>query len=87
MDAIHAECLVTGYEHHIPMLTLPDPNDRHVLAAALESKATVIVTLNLSDFPMRVLAPLGIQAIPPDRFLVSLFQDDSTKFLHTVQIH
>ena len=87
MDAIHEECLVTGYEHHIPMLTLPDPNDRHVLAAALESKATIIVTLNLSDFPKKTLAPLGIQALHPDKFLVGLFQDDATKFLHTVQTH
>jgi hypothetical protein len=87
MDAIHDECLVTGYEHHIPTLTLPDLNDRHVLAAAIESKATTIVTLNLSDFPKKVLAPLGIQAIPPDQFLISLFRDDSTKFLRTVRTH
>src|SRR5262249_11796581 len=87
MDAIHEECLVTGYEHRIEMLILPDPNDRHVLAAAIESKADVIVTVNLSDFPRKVLSPLGIQPLHPDKFLVNLFQADATKFLQTVQAH
>jgi hypothetical protein len=87
MNAIHEECLVKGYEYHIPTLSLPDPDDRHVLAAAIESKASIIVTVNLSDFPRKVLSPLGIQTMHPDSFLVNLFQADSTKFLQTVHTH
>jgi hypothetical protein len=41
------DCLVTGYGHLIDQLSLPDPNDRHVLAAAIRSGAQVIVTTNL----------------------------------------
>ena len=87
MDAIHEECLVTGYEHRISTLTLPDSDDRHVLAAAIESRATVIVTFNLSDFPRKILAPMGIQALHPDKFLANLFQDNSSKFLDTARTH
>src|SRR5580700_413996 len=44
-------CIVSGYESLISNLELPDPNDRHVLAAAIAAPARIIVTFNLSDFP------------------------------------
>lgn len=49
-DAIR-DVTVTGYEHLISRLDLPDLNDRHVLAAAIHAEAQVIVTRNLRDFP------------------------------------
>jgi predicted nucleic acid-binding protein len=45
------DCIVTGYQHRIAGLTLPDENDRHVLAAAIESGASIVVTANVGDFP------------------------------------
>jgi hypothetical protein len=60
-----------GYESLIPSLTLPDPNDRHVLAAAIVGKCDVIVTQNLQDFPITVLEPVGIEAQHPDEFLAN----------------
>ena len=66
------DCLVTNYEHLIPTLQLPDPNDRHVLAAAIRARADVIVTSNLSDFPRETLAKFGIEAQHPDQFLTHL---------------
>jgi predicted nucleic acid-binding protein len=55
----HAEdALVTGYENLIDGLHLPDPDDRHVLAAAIRGRADVIVKANVKDFPAEVLAPL-----------------------------
>lgn len=49
-DAI-ADVLVSDYEPLIEILDLPDPGDRHVLAAAIKSSAQVIVTENLKHFP------------------------------------
>ncbi len=60
---------VHGYEHRVPWLTLPAPEDRHVLAAAIEGGATVLLTFNLKDFPSDLLAPFGISARDPDGFL------------------
>jgi hypothetical protein len=63
------DCLVDGYEGLIEALTLPDPNDRHVLAAAIKGRADVIVTFNLADFPTSYLSNYGIEAQHPDEFI------------------
>jgi predicted nucleic acid-binding protein len=72
MDQHAADALVTGYEDLIPGLQLPDPDDRHVLAAAIRGRADVIVTANVRDFPAEILAPLGIEAQHPDEFVLHL---------------
>jgi len=60
---------VTGYEGLIPNLSLPDEDDRHVLAAAIHCRADLIVTKNLKDFPDPILAPYHMKAIDPDDFV------------------
>ncbi|MDT8321827.1 MAG: PIN domain-containing protein [Xanthomonadales bacterium] len=67
-DAV-PDCLVSGHERLVPALDLPDPDDRHVLAAAIMAHAQMIVTFNLRDFPPEKLEPFGIEAIHPDRFI------------------
>jgi predicted nucleic acid-binding protein len=57
-------------------LTLPDPGDVHVLAAALAGHADCIVTTNLRDFPTQVTAPLNIEIIHPDQFVVAQWDLD-----------
>lgn len=74
MNEAVRDCLVTGYEDLIESLSLPDPDDRHVLAAAIRADAEVIVTFNLMDFPAAVLAAFNVEAQHPDDFLVSLFE-------------
>jgi predicted nucleic acid-binding protein len=87
MDTKFPHSLVTGYEKLIPMLHLPDPNDRHVLAAAIHAKASLIVTLNLDDFPESALASYGIQAVSPDDFVCRLIDYDSVALLDAVAGH
>ena len=67
MCASVRDCLVTGYEPLIDVLELPDPNDRHVLAAAIRSRAQIIVTNNLRDFPSDQTVPLGCRSENPRR--------------------
>lgn len=66
------DCLVEGYEPLIEALSLPDPDDRHILAAAIRCGAQVIVTFNLKDFPQSALEPFGIEAKHPDEFMLDL---------------
>ncbi|MDR3068967.1 MAG: PIN domain-containing protein [Cellulomonas sp.] len=73
-DAIR-DVTVVGYEHLIDQLDLPDPGDRHVLAAAIHAEAQVIVTRNLRDFPSNRLRTWGVEAQHPDGFLTRLHQD------------
>lgn len=54
-------------------LWLPDPNDIHVLAAAIDGSADRLVTFNLRDFPKRELFGYGIRAQNPDAFLYDLW--------------
>jgi predicted nucleic acid-binding protein len=72
MDKHAEDALVTGYEDLIEGVRLPDPNDRHVLAAAIRGRADVIVTRNVRDFPADVLGAFGIEAQHPDEFVVHL---------------
>ncbi len=70
MNAHVRDCLVVGYESLIETLTLPDPDDCHVLAAAIHAGADVIVTANLADFPKDTLVKFGIESQHPDEFIL-----------------
>lgn len=72
MDLALPDALVTGYEHLIEAIELPDRDDRHIIAAAIHCGASVIVTLNLADFPSQALARFNIEAQPPDEFVLAL---------------
>ena len=64
------DCLVTRYQQLIEVLELPDPGDRHVLAAAIKAQAQVIVTNNLKHFPSGMLAPWNVEAKDADAFVL-----------------
>lgn len=74
MDENIDDASVSGYDHLIETITLPDADDRHVLAAAIHCGAGVIVTANLRDFPSDVLSFHGIEAQHPDAFLLGIFE-------------
>jgi predicted nucleic acid-binding protein len=71
----------------IPTLSLPDPDDRHVLAAAIAGEVPCIVTFDLSHFPEAALAPHGIRARHPDEFACDLLRESPEAFLAAVRTH
>lgn len=72
MDTAIPGALVTGHQSLIDGLVLPDPGDRHVLAAAIRCGAAAIITSNLKDFPKEQLAEYETLAIHPDDFIMDL---------------
>ena len=74
MEQALPDALVTGYEHLIDSIELPDRDDRHVLAAAVRCGASVIVTLNLGDFPSESLANFNVEAQHPDDFVLAVLE-------------
>ncbi|MFA0173213.1 PIN domain-containing protein, partial [Vibrio splendidus] len=85
MNANVPDCLIEGYESLIDGLTLPDVDDRHVVAAAIKGQAESIITFNLKDFPSCELEPLGLTAIHPDEFLCDMFELDSSACVKAAQ--
>lgn len=65
------DCLIENYAFLIDKLVLPDPDDRHVLAAAIAGHADAIVTSNLKDFPTSALTQHGVEAQHPDDFVMN----------------
>lgn len=85
MDAVLPDADVTGYEGLIDGLKLPDPNDRHVLAAAILGRADVIVTFNLQDFPANALASFHIEAQHPDEFIAHVLTLDPSAAITAIK--
>lgn len=78
------DAMVSGYESLIASCE-NHPKDRHVLAAAIHSKAETIVTFNVKDFKFDALEPWGIVAEQPADYLKVLFDHDQaavTNALH-----
>lgn len=74
MNRVLPGATVRGFERHIASVSLPDPDDRHVVAAAIESGAALIVTWNTRDFPARALLPHRLRAQRPDAFLMARYE-------------
>lgn len=62
------DALVEGYEPLIGTFELPDPNDEHVMAAAVMGQAGAIVTSNTKHFPTEKM-PRGLHVVTPSEFV------------------
>ncbi|WP_158811092.1 PIN domain-containing protein [Beijerinckia sp. L45] len=70
MQDAFEEALVDDFDTFMCLCDgLPDPNDVHVVAAALKTQAAMIVTDNLKHFPESLMSPLNIEARSPDAFI------------------
>ena len=80
-------CLVTGFEPLITAIELPDPNDRHVVAVAIHTRAEAIITFNLKDFPEEALEQFNLKAIHPDEFIMDLMDLNIGAVIEAVRNH
>jgi len=87
MDSEFPNSIVRGYEAIMPTLQLPDPNDTHVLAVAIQANAQYIVTFNLNDFPKSVLQTYGVVALSPEAFALRLIDHAPYPVLRAVRKH
>jgi predicted nucleic acid-binding protein len=87
MNQALPDASIEGYTDAIETLTLPDPDDRHILAAAIHVGAEAIITFNLDDFPVDRLDPFAITAVDPDSFVKFLFDENPARVIKTAAQH
>jgi predicted nucleic acid-binding protein len=79
-----SEATVRELDSLLPRLTNHE-KDRHVLAAAIEGGAKVIVTFNLKDFPATALDPWQIRAVHPQDFLLDLYRENPVSIIGRIE--
>jgi len=87
MNAHVRDCLVTDFEALIPSVVLPDPDDRHVVAAAIHCGADLIITFNLRDFPRDQLARFKLEPCHPDDFVLEWLTLEPLRVLEAAAGH
>lgn len=87
MDMHVRDAKVENFEHLIQVVELPDPNDCHVVAAAMHAGAEVIVTMNVKDFPPERIDRYNMSAQHPDDFVVDLMDLNKSKVMEAVARH
>jgi predicted nucleic acid-binding protein len=85
MSSAFEDACITGYEDLITSLLLPDPDDRHVLAAAIRGQAHSILTENIKHFPAERLDPFGIAVQRLDGFLVDQYDLNPNLFISVLK--
>lgn len=85
MNAAFPDSNITNFEEIINSLSLPDINDRHILAAAIRVNADVIVTFNLKDFPADYLKSYDVEVQHPDEFITNLINLNKEKSLQALK--
>ena len=81
MNLAFKDANVEKYEKLIPKLSLPDLDDKHVLAVGIKSHADMIFTFNLKDFPKNILAKYNIEVEHPDDFFIKIIDHHQETFI------
>jgi len=87
MNAAFPDALIENYDKFIPALELPDPDDRHVLAAAIVGRCNGIITANLKHFPAEAVEPFKIEVVHPDDFIVNIIDIDPKRAISACKLH
>ncbi len=86
MERAFEDACILDYDSLIPAVTgLPDPGDAHVIAAAVKTRASVIVTDNLRHFPIDILFPLNLEARNADGFIADTIDLDQARAVAAVK--
>jgi len=86
MEAAFEDAMVTDFDIFLPAAAgLPDPDDAHVVAAAIKTQAAMIVTENLKDFPAAILDTLDIEAKPADEFIADTIALDEGRAVAAIR--
>lgn len=84
MENAFREACIEDFENHIVIPDLPDPKDLHVIAAAVKTQASVIVTDNIRDFPESILARFNLFPRTADDFLADTIDLDLPKAMAAI---
>ncbi len=79
------ESCVEGYEAIEDRFSLPDENDKHVLAAAIKSGASLLLTENTRDFPKETLCRYKVAPVNVDEFFESLLRSFPQECMRSVR--
>lgn len=86
MESAFPEALVNPDGEPLDLtVRLPDPNDEHVIKAAVQTQAQAIVTENMRDFPSSILAPMGIEARTADDFIADTIELDEGRAVAAIR--
>jgi len=86
MEEAFEDATVSGFERLIPCLSdIPDPGDAHVIAAAIKTRAFVIVTENQKHFPAPLLKPLDLEAKSADAFIADTIGLDTGRAVAAIR--
>lgn len=86
MQSAFEDACVTGWESMEDSISLPDRNDRHVVAAAVRGRADTLVTFNLQDFPRTALKSMDLEVQHPDEFLLNQLDLEPDLTIRTLQL-
>lgn len=86
MEEAFEDATVSGFERFTPCLSdIPDPGDAHVIAAAIKTRASVIVTENQKHFPSPLLEPLDLEAKSADAFIADTIGLDTGRAVAAIR--
>jgi predicted nucleic acid-binding protein len=86
MERAFEDAIVVDFDGYLPSCNgLPDPDDAHVVAAALKTQAALIVTENLKDFPAAILETLNLEAKSADAFIADTIALETGRAVQAIQ--
>jgi PIN domain len=86
METAFEDAMVSDFDRFMSAAAgLPDPKDAHVVAAAIRTRASMIVTENLKHFPPENLATLNMEAKSAAEFIADTIALDEGRAVAAIR--